>query len=179
MTNFCFGFPEKIHWCTLIPETFRFMACEFTFTIRVRVTNSDKACKKPPIKVRRKDVFCKRIVGHFPESCWSSSFFREDFNQGLPFHVLLWISWLRTHFGRKMKTKQKWIGENCCRANILETLLAGKTWLKSWAQSFVLTVSKELLITDSLSFWDRKNAWFDAHFSVCPSKMFVCCVMRL
>ena len=77
------------------------------------------------------------------------------------------------------KAEVDWDGENCCRANILEALLAGNTWLKSRAQSFVLTVSKELLITDNLLFWDRQKVWFDAHFSVCPSKMFVCCVMRL
>ena len=50
---------------TVLPETFRFMACEFTFTIRVRVTNSDKVCKKPTKKVRIKVVLCKRIDSHF------------------------------------------------------------------------------------------------------------------
>ena len=64
------------------------------------------------------------------------------------------MSLLKTHFGRKVKNKAEvdLDDENCCRANIMEAMLAGNTRLKLRTRSFVLTVSKELLITDSLSF---------------------------
>ena len=60
------------------------------------------------------------------------------------FRVQKLISVPKIHFGRKVKHKAEvnWDGENCCRANIIETLLAGSAWLKSRTQSFPLTVSK-------------------------------------
>ena len=74
----------------------------------------------------------------------------------LSFRVQKLISVPKIHFGRKVKHKAEvnWDGENCCRANIIETLLAGSAWLKSRTQSFPLTVSKKLLMTDNLLFWD-------------------------
>ena len=69
-------------------------------------------------------------------------------------HVLLWISLLKTHFGRKMKHKAevKQDVENCLRANILEVKLAGNAGLQSGTQRFALTASTELLMLDILLF---------------------------
>ena len=64
------------------------------------------------------------------------------------------ISWLKTHFGRKMKHKAevKQDVENCLGANILEVKLAGNAGLQSGTQRFALTASTELLMLDILLF---------------------------